>query len=111
MVLTDEVPRLDWLRRLWLYDPNCAFFRFLNDLLARDGKVPEDWIPRWLHPLLSLDPGLQPPDIDRQQPEAEPDRADAAEAADDEAHRRSLPARKPLHCRRQRRNQRDVLKF
>jgi hypothetical protein len=38
--------------------------RFLNDHLSRDGIVPFNWIPKRRDPILSLDPGLAPPDFD-----------------------------------------------
>ena len=57
-------------------------FRFLNEHLERGGTVPDDWIPRRLHPVLSLDPGLPPPDFDTPPAEAGP--AEAAANADPE---------------------------
>jgi len=57
-------------------------FRFLNDHLARGSAVPDDWIPKRLEPVLSLDPGLPPLDFDVPQPE--PEAAEAAPTADPE---------------------------
>ena len=46
--------------------------------------MPDNWIPKRLDPVLSLDPGLPPPDFDVPQPEVEA--TEAAPVADPDDH-------------------------